>query len=382
MTLFYHLSYSVVVNQCATIFRSTVVDTIAEILYYIITAVRKTKRRFIMTLGHRILELRAHAGLSQEEFGEKFGTTRQTVSKWELDQAVPEIAKIVAMARTFGVTTDSIISDGISTFDGEYDRFVCGIYKKRDLIIAETERVAITYEQNADATALASRLYVGMQGNKHLRGVVVFDVKAKRAQYAYSDDSGNIGANSPLSENIGERFDCSVLDGMRRVETFFGSRGDAKLPTVGEAGFKTCLTAWRQGTRYFCREGVIFAELHVGGVDYFFHMEPRKHENIYCGFVENVPHELGFYSGRQQFRIRNFADNSTNFTNSFSNMNEVLPPRQMPSFEDGIDFDRKTCAPGIEHVLRFGDDFITVSNCGDELTYFRRAPDMIEYFDA
>ena len=377
-----HELYGDAVNQRATNFRTSVVDTATEILYHIITAVRNMKRRFIMTLGNRILELRAHAGLSQEEFGEKFGTTRQTVSKWELDQAVPEIAKIVAMARTFGVTTDSIISDGISTFDGEYDRFVCGIYKKRDLTIAETERVAITYEQNTDATVLTSCLYVGMQGNKRLRGVVVFDVKAKRAQYAYSDDGGNIKTNSSLSEKIGESFDRSVLDGMRRVETFFGSRGDAKLPTVGEAGFRTCLTAWRRGTRYYCREGIIFAEIHVGEVDYFFHMEPRLHENIYCGFVENVPHELGCYSGRQQFRIRNLADNSADFTNSFSKMNEVLPPMQTPSFENGIDFDPKTCAPGIEHVLRFGDDFITVSNCGDELTYFRCDPDMIEYFDA
>ena len=333
-----------------------------------------------MTLGNRILELRAHADLSQEEFGEKFGTTRQTVSKWELDQAVPEIAKIVAMARIFGVTTDSIISEGISTFDDVYDRFVSGIYKKRDLIVVDTERVTITYEQNAGATVLTSRLYVGMHKNKRLRGIVVFDVNAKRAQYAYSDDGGNIEANSSLSEKIGEVFDRSVLDGMLRVETFFGTRGDVKLPTVGEAGFKTCLTAWRRGTRYYCRDGVIFAEVCVGGIDYFFHMVPRNHENIYCGFIENVPHELGFYSGRQQFRIRNFGDNSTGFTGSFSRMNEELPPRQTPSFEGGIDFDRRTCAPGIEHVLRFSDDFITVSNCGDELTYFRRDPDMLEYF--
>lgn len=334
-----------------------------------------------MTLGNRILELRAHAGLSQEEFGEKFGATRQTVSKWELDQAVPEIAKIVAMARTFGVTTDSIISEGISTFDGEYDRFVCGIYKKRDLIIVDTERVAITYEQNADATMLTSRLYVGMLKNKRLRGIDVFDVKTNRAQYAYSDDSGKIEANSSLSEKIGETFDRSVLDGMLRAETFFCSRGDVKLPTVGEVGFKTCLTMWRRGTRYYCREGILFARVCVGGVEYFFHMVPCNHENIYCGFIESVPHELGSYSGRQQFRISNFVRNGVNSANSFSKMNEQLPPRQMPSFEGGIDFDRKTCAPGIEHVIRFGDDFITVSNGGDELTYFRRDPDMIEYFD-
>ena len=334
-----------------------------------------------MTLGNRILELRAHAGLSQEEFGEKFGTTRQTVSKWELDLAVPELPKIIAMARTFGVTTDSIISDGISTFDDEYDRFVCGIYKKRDVLIAETERIAIVYEQNADATVLTSRLYIGLQKNKHLRGIVTFDVENKHASYAYSDDGGNIESNSSLSEKIGEVFDRTVLDGMRRTKTFTVSRENTKLPTVGEAGFKTCLTAWRRGTCHYCREGNIFALIHIDGIDYFFHMVPWNHENIYCGFTEFIPTELGYYGGRQQFRIRNFGENKGDFCGGFSKLNEVLPPPELPGFENGIDFTGESCK-SLEFVKRFTDDAITVSNCGDELTYTRYDPDMIEYFDA
>lgn len=334
-----------------------------------------------MTLGKRILELRAHAGLSQEEFGEKFNTTRQTVSKWELDLAVPELEKVVAMARTFGITTDSIIADGISTFDSEYDRFVCGIYKMRDLVITETEKVAIAFEQNADATVLTSRLYVGMQNNKYLRGAVSFDVKGMRTQYAYSDDNGKVESNSTLSEMLGEAFDCSVLDDMRRTETFFVSRGIVQLPTVSEAGFKTCLTAWRRGTRFYCREGIIFALICIGGVEYFFHMAPWQSGNIYCGFIEYIPHELGVYPGRQQYRIRNFGDNTGDFCGAFSTMNEVLPSPILPNFGDGIDFAGSGCN-GIEYVKRFSDDFITVSNCSDELTYYRHDPDMIEYFDA
>ena len=58
-----------------------------------------------MTFGNRILELRAHAGLSQEAFAERLDTTRQTVSRWELDLALPELEKIVRIARLFGVTT-------------------------------------------------------------------------------------------------------------------------------------------------------------------------------------------------------------------------------------------------------------------------------------
>ena len=38
-----------------------------------------------MTLGQRIQQIRTEHGLSQEEFAEKLGTTRQTVSRWELE---------------------------------------------------------------------------------------------------------------------------------------------------------------------------------------------------------------------------------------------------------------------------------------------------------
>ena len=72
-----------------------------------------------MTIGQRIQQIRLGLGLSQEEFGAELGTTRQTVSRWELDQSYPELAKIVLISKLFSVTTDSIIKDGISTFDTE-----------------------------------------------------------------------------------------------------------------------------------------------------------------------------------------------------------------------------------------------------------------------
>ena len=63
-----------------------------------------------MTMGQRIQQIRLELGLSQEEFGEKLGTTRQTVSRWELDQSYPELAKIVLISKLFSVTTDSILT--------------------------------------------------------------------------------------------------------------------------------------------------------------------------------------------------------------------------------------------------------------------------------
>ena len=98
-----------------------------------------------MTIGQRIQQIRLDYGLSQEEFGEKLGTTRQTVSRWELDQSYPELAKIVLISRLFSVTTDSVIKDGISTFDAETGVFACGVYRSANAEIVETEKYALKY---------------------------------------------------------------------------------------------------------------------------------------------------------------------------------------------------------------------------------------------
>ena len=64
-----------------------------------------------MTLGEKIFRLRTEQGLSQETFGEKLGVSRQSVSKWETDQSVPELDKIVMISEFFGVSTDYLLKD-------------------------------------------------------------------------------------------------------------------------------------------------------------------------------------------------------------------------------------------------------------------------------
>ena len=62
-----------------------------------------------MTLGQRIQELRRAHDLSQEALGEKLGVSRQAVSRWEMDGAVPEVDKLIAMGRLFGVDLNSLL---------------------------------------------------------------------------------------------------------------------------------------------------------------------------------------------------------------------------------------------------------------------------------
>ena len=61
------------------------------------------------TLGVRIQEGRKAAGLSQEALGEKLQVSRQAVSKWESDAAIPELDKLITMSRIFGVTIDQLL---------------------------------------------------------------------------------------------------------------------------------------------------------------------------------------------------------------------------------------------------------------------------------
>ena len=67
-----------------------------------------------MILADKITALRKKAGWSQEELTEQLGVTRQSVSKWEGAQSVPDMDKVVQMSRLFGVTTDFLLKDELS----------------------------------------------------------------------------------------------------------------------------------------------------------------------------------------------------------------------------------------------------------------------------
>ena len=66
-----------------------------------------------MILADKIIENRKKNGWSQEELAEKLGVSRQSVSKWEGAQSVPDMKKIVQLAELFGVSTDYLLRDEI-----------------------------------------------------------------------------------------------------------------------------------------------------------------------------------------------------------------------------------------------------------------------------
>ena len=62
-----------------------------------------------MTMADRIQTLRKSKGMSQEELADAAGVSRQAVSKWESEQSVPDIDKIVILSEIFDVTTDYLL---------------------------------------------------------------------------------------------------------------------------------------------------------------------------------------------------------------------------------------------------------------------------------
>lgn len=66
-----------------------------------------------MTLGERLAKLRKEKGLSQEEVADKINVTRQTVSKWELDQSLPDFDRIMPLCKLYGISSDELLTGNI-----------------------------------------------------------------------------------------------------------------------------------------------------------------------------------------------------------------------------------------------------------------------------
>jgi transcriptional regulator with XRE-family HTH domain len=65
-----------------------------------------------MTLGEKIQALRKQSGMSQEQLAERITITRQAISRWELNESIPDLENIVQLSQIFGVSTDYLLKDG------------------------------------------------------------------------------------------------------------------------------------------------------------------------------------------------------------------------------------------------------------------------------
>ena len=70
-----------------------------------------------MIFADKLTKLRKKAGWSQEELAEQMNVTRQSVSKWEGAQSVPDLEKMIRLSNLFGVSTDYLLKDEIEDTD-------------------------------------------------------------------------------------------------------------------------------------------------------------------------------------------------------------------------------------------------------------------------
>ena len=64
-----------------------------------------------MTLGARLQELRLRRGMSQDALADKLGVSRQAVSKWERDEATPDLDKIIKLSELYGISLDALLKE-------------------------------------------------------------------------------------------------------------------------------------------------------------------------------------------------------------------------------------------------------------------------------
>lgn len=74
-----------------------------------------------MILANKIINLRKKCAWSQEELAEKMNVSRQSISKWESGQSVPDLDKILKLCQLFGVSTDYLLKEEMEEYEVAVD---------------------------------------------------------------------------------------------------------------------------------------------------------------------------------------------------------------------------------------------------------------------
>ncbi|AWB30829.1 helix-turn-helix domain-containing protein [Clostridium botulinum] len=122
-----------------------------------------------MSLGEKLLYLRKKAGLSQEDVAEKLSVSRQTVSKWETNQTVPELNKAKLLSELYNVSYDYLISENYISGD------VTGI----EMIVDEI-----------DWTGAWSKKYPILASYLGIKGINTYSEKISELYDSFKNDFG------------------------------------------------------------------------------------------------------------------------------------------------------------------------------------------------
>lgn len=115
-----------------------------------------------MSLGNSLYNARKKSGLSQEAVAEKLGISRQTVSKWETGETLPDIRQAKALAALYKLSLDELIEFdiGVKEIEQAIERTSEETEKKVDWtkVWGKKYPVLVTYPEKVDARPYARRL--------------------------------------------------------------------------------------------------------------------------------------------------------------------------------------------------------------------------------
>ena len=130
-----------------------------------------------MSLGNSLFHARKKCGLSQEEVAERLGVSRQTVSKWETDETLPDIRQSKKMAVLYNLSLDELIDFDLDVREIQQaiERTSEEIEEKIDWTSAWGKKypILLTYQKEVNTPNYAVRL-----------GAMIDEL---RAEYGYSE---------------------------------------------------------------------------------------------------------------------------------------------------------------------------------------------------
>lgn len=130
-----------------------------------------------MSLGNHLYNARKNKGLSQEAVAEKLGVSRQTISKWETDETLPDIRQSKRLAMLYGLSLDELIEFDldIREIQDVIDRTSEAVSEKIDWTKAWSRKypVLARYQSQVDIPYYAAELWK-----------LLIDLKKK---YGYND---------------------------------------------------------------------------------------------------------------------------------------------------------------------------------------------------
>ncbi len=106
-----------------------------------------------MIFADKLILLRKKAGWSQEELSEQMNVSRQSVSKWEAAQSVPDLKKLIQLSELFGVSTDYLLKDDME--EVEYTGRAEDIPALRRVTMEEAHTFMAVKARTAKSTAYA-----------------------------------------------------------------------------------------------------------------------------------------------------------------------------------------------------------------------------------